>query len=103
VDNVTRIKIDGTEYEIDGNDLTWGEVELLEKETGRPIGQLDFESATTMLVLAWLAKRRKEPLCSLDDLRALPMSAIEAVEDGNPTQAVEDGEVSTVDGTGIQS
>jgi hypothetical protein len=103
MDDVTRIKIDGVEYEIDGNDLTWGEVELLEKETGKPISQLDFESATTMLVLAWLAKRRKDPLCSLDDLRALPMSAIEAVEDANPTPAVEDGVVITGDGTGSQS
>ena len=103
MDDVTRIKIDGVQYEIDGNDLTWGEVELLEKETGKPISQLDFESATTMLVLAWLAKRRKDPMCTLDDLRALPMNAIEAVEDANPTSAVEDGVVITDDGTGSQS
>jgi hypothetical protein len=101
--NGTRIKVSGVEYVIDAENLTWGEMELLETETGRPIGQLDTESATTLLVLAWLARRRKEPLVSLDEMRALPMSAIEVVEDEDPTEAVEDGAGSTDDTIGNQS
>jgi hypothetical protein len=55
------------------------------------------------LVLAWLARRRKEPLVTLDDMRALPMAAIEVVEDEDPTEAVEDGAGSTDDTIGNQS
>ena len=99
----TRWKIEGVEYEIDAADLTWGEMELLEAETGRPIGKLDTDSATTLLVLAWLARRRKEPLVTLDEMRALPMAAIEVIEDPDPTPAADGGEVSTVAQTGSLS
>ena len=98
-----RFKIEGKDYEVDANDLTFGEVELLERETGKPVGQLDLESATTLLVFAWLARRRKEPLVTLDDMRQLKMSDIEAVEDEDPTPAAAGGEDSTVAGTGNQS
>ena len=98
VNTVTRILIEGREYSIDAANLTWGEMELLEKETGVPIGRLEMESATTMLVLAWLARRRREPTCSMDDMRRLPMQSIEVVEEPDPSPAAVDSEIST-DGT----
>ena len=103
MNTTTKIRIQGVEYEIDPSDLTWGEMETLEQETGKPIGKMDTESATTLLVLAWLARRRKEPLVTLDDMRALPMDAIEVVDEPDPTPAAEGGEASTVDTTGSQS
>jgi hypothetical protein len=52
VGNVVRFKIDGQEFSLNFDELTLGEVELLEKETGRGIGALDMESMTTVMVLA---------------------------------------------------
>lgn len=86
-DSVIRLKISGVEYDLDMSELTFGELELIEKESGKSLSDLDTSSATTMLVLAWLAKRRREPLTTLDEMRMLPLSAIEAVED--PTPAVD--------------
>jgi hypothetical protein len=100
MDNVVKFKIDGSEYALSFDELTLGEVELLEKETGRGIGALDMESMTSVMVLAWLARRRTQPHVTLDEMRALPITAIEVVED--PTQDGVD-ETATPEGTGTQS
>ena len=86
-DSVIRIKIEGTEYPVDVDGLTIGEVEMLERETGKPLGQINFESVTSIAVLGWIARRRKEPMFTIEDMRLIPLSQIEAVEDTDPTQA----------------
>lgn len=98
---VVKLKIDGTEYELDVESLTFGEVEAIEDATGKPFSDMDFDSAKAVMALALVAMRRKNPLTTLDDIRALPLSAIEPV-DVDPTNAGVTGEV--VDGdSGVQS
>jgi len=99
---VTKVKIESQVYELDAGNLTWGEMSLLEQTIGKPIGQVDFESATAVLALAWIARRRVQPTVTYEDMQALPMDAIEVLE-SDPTPAVEDGAVTTDDGTGNQS
>ena len=98
-----RFSIEGKEYSLDVDSLTFGEVELIEDATGKAFGELDFDSAKSLMALAWVARRRVEPLCSLDDMRALPISAVQPVEDDvDPTSAGESGD--KVDGdSGSQS
>lgn len=100
---VVRIKIEEVVYEIDVSNMTFGEVELLEREVGAALGKIDFESITAILALAWIARRRKEPMLSMDDLRVLPMSAIEVMDDVDPSVDVVDGEDSTEGITGSPS
>ena len=100
-DSTVTFKIDGAEYSLDVESLTFGEVEVLEDETGKPFGDLDFDSAKALMVLAFLARKRKEPLFTLEEMRALPISAVEPVEE-SPTDAGTTGEV-VDDGSGSQS
>lgn len=90
-----KLNIDGTEYELDVEGLTFGEVEVIEDATGRAFGDLDFDSAKALMGLALVAMRRKNPLVTLDDIRALPLTAIQPVEE-SPTNAGVTGAV--VDG-----
>jgi hypothetical protein len=103
--SVLRIKINGVEYSLDLSELTFGELELLEKETGRSVSELDTASATTLLTLAWLARRRKEPMFTIEEMRMLPFSAVEVVEEPDPTQPVDDGatEAQSAEELGSQS
>ena len=97
-DSGITIKIDGEEFQIDLQDLTWGEAEEVEALIGGSIAE-NIESVKGVLALAFLAKRRKYPLCSLEELRALPMGAIEIVE-GSALPPTQDG---AVEDSGIQS
>jgi hypothetical protein len=99
-ETTVKIKIEGVEYPVDVNGLTIGEVEMLERETGKPLGQIDFDSITAVAVLGWIARKRKEPMFTIDDMRRIPLSQIEAVQDEDPTQAVEDGAGITEDTSG---
>lgn len=99
-DSVARFKIEGVEYDIDINDLTIGEVEMIEKQTEKPLGQIDFESITAVAVLGWIARRRKEPMFTIEDMRMIPMSQIEAVDDPDPLEEVgAEDSVDTTEGT----
>lgn len=100
-ESVVQFQIDGKTYDLDVESLTFGEVEILEDETGKPFGDLDFDSAKALMVLAYLARRRKEPLFSLEEMRALPITAVQPVEE-SPTSAGTTGEVAD-DDSGSQS
>ena len=102
MDQQVKFLIDGTEYTLDVDSLTFGEVEVIEDATGKGFGDLDFDSAKALMALALVAMRRKNPLATLDDIRALPLSAIQPVEEESPTQAGVTGEAGEGD-SGVQS
>lgn len=97
-DSLITIRVDADQFQIDLQDLTWGEAEELETIIGGSLAE-NMESVKGVIALAFMAKKRKHPLTTIDELRALPMSAIEIVEgesDALPTQGVAD------EGSGIQ-
>lgn len=87
-----KFSIEGKTYSLEVDSLTFGEVELIEDATGKAFGELDFESAKSLMALAWVARRRVEPLCTLDDMRALPVSSVQPVDEPDPTTAGEPGD-----------
>jgi len=90
VSDIVKIRVDKDTYEIDFDTLTLGELEVIEREFDKSIAEVDLASARGILILAWIAKRRQEPLCSLDEIRALPQSAVEIDEgDADPLPDVD--------------
>lgn len=102
-DSTMKIKVQGVEYDLDMDKLTLGELEEIEDATGRSLSDMDQGSVKTMNALAWIAKRRKAPMTTLDDIRQLTAGDIEVVEDEDPTQAVEVDGASTVESSGNPS
>ena len=87
------------------DELTWGELELLEREFDKPLSEIDLESMRAVMVLAWIAKRRVEPQTTLDDIRNLPLTAVEVVETEVADSPLDDDASASVedDITGSQS
>lgn len=87
-DSLITIRIDQEQFQIDMQDLTWGEAEVAEEIIGGSLAD-HLDRVKGVLAIAYLAKRRKNPLVSLDELRALPMTEIEILEGDDslpPTQ-----------------
>lgn len=82
-DSLITIQIDGEQFQIDMQDLTWGEAEEIEEMIGGNLAD-NMESVKGVIALAYLAKKRKNPLTSIEELRALPLGAIEIVENEGP-------------------
>ena len=76
---VSAFNIKGKRYEIDvdPSKLTWGEIEDLEVYFDRPLEDVNLDSARATMFLAYLAKRRKDPTTTLDEIRALSVNQIE--------------------------
>lgn len=89
-DSLMTIKIDNEQFQIDMQDLTWGEAEEVEELIGGSIAD-NIESVKGVLAIAFLARRRKHPLTTIDELRALPMGAIEIVEGDDSLPPTQDG------------
>jgi hypothetical protein len=64
---------------------TLGELELLERE-GITLEDLASGSARALVGMVWLELRRRNPEATIDEARALPLDAVEVVED--PPSAV---------------
>lgn len=81
---VTVFQIKGKKYEIDAdpNKFTWGEIEEMELYFDCPVEDIDFDQGRTTMFLAYLAKRRKDPATTLDEIRSLTVGQITAGEDG---------------------
>lgn len=88
--SVARFNIEGKTYEIDQDTLTWGEVEELEVYFDKSAEEVNLNSGRGAMFLAYLAKRRVEPNTTLDDLRALPVTAIEPAKPARPTEPPRD-------------
>lgn len=77
VDNTVRFRLEGKAYEINPEHLQWGEIEELEVYFDRSYDEIDFESMRGVMFLAYLARKRVEPLFTLDDMRRLELSDLE--------------------------
>lgn len=85
-DPAMRIEINGEAYEIDPQNLTWGEMAEVETYFDRSINEIDFESARGTLILAYLAMKRRKPQTTLAELEALPLEAIKEAKPERPTK-----------------
>ena len=64
---------------LDFDDLTINEIELIEEHTGLSVQQLGDESkprGSTLRVLAWVIKRRTDPDFTLEDAGDLTISSL---------------------------
>lgn len=80
-----KVKIDGKVYEIDPENLEWGEVEQVEIYFGAAYDDINFTSMRGIMFLAYLARRRTDPSFTLDDMRRLKLSDVQDVDDDPPT------------------
>lgn len=88
-DNTVRFKLEGKPYEIDPEHLEWGEIEELEVYFDCAYNDIDFESMRGVMFLAYLARKRKEPEFTLDEMRRLKLSDMEDEDDASrPTDSV---------------
>lgn len=79
-DSLITLRVDKETYQIDMQDLTWGELKQIEDLLGGSVEGANLESAHGVVALAFLAMKRKNPLARIEDLDALPIGAIEIVE-----------------------
>lgn len=86
-DSLTRFELDGEVLELDLNDLTFGEIEILEEYFQCLVEDIPWGSTRSALMLAYLAKRRKDPTTTLDDLRDIKVSAFSEAKSKRPTKA----------------
>lgn len=85
-DTVSRFELDGEVLEIDVAALTFGEMEFAETYFDLPFDDIDWNSARGLLVIAYLAKRRKSPETTLDDLRDIKLSDVKKAPATRPTK-----------------
>jgi len=83
-DNTIRLTINGKHHELDPDDLTLGEVELLEEELDQPLEDIDFSRAKAMRVLVYLMVRRSEPQFTLEDAGELKVASIQDASEKKP-------------------
>jgi hypothetical protein len=89
---VIKIRVRGSEYSLDPESLTWGEIEEMERYFERSFEEIELASGRGAMFIAYLAKRRVDLTTTLDELRALPMTEIEVVEESLPfDEAAESG------------
>lgn len=81
-----RLELDGEVLELDMNTLTLGEIEEVEVYFDSPIDQVPWDSGRGGLILAYLAKRRRDPDTTLDDLRDVKVSALKEAKLERPTK-----------------
>lgn len=84
-DGAVRFLIDGESYEIDANNLTWGEAATIEEYFDKSLEDVNLASARGTIMLAHLAMKRKNPNATLADVEALELGKLEAVEAERPT------------------
>lgn len=90
----SRFELDGEVLEIDVNDLTFGEVEFCEQYFDRDFESVDWESGRGILVIAALAKARKDetpPEAALHELRDVKVNVLKkAASPKRPTKTAGD-------------
>jgi hypothetical protein len=87
VDTTARFTIQGKPYEIDPQNLEWGEVEELELYFDCPATEVDFDLTRAVMFLAYLARKRTEPDFTLEEMRKLKMSDLGEDDAPRPTDA----------------
>lgn len=81
--------MEGVGYEIDPSDLEWGEVEDLELYFECSAEDVDYDSMRAVMYLAYLARRRKDPEFTIEQMRKLKVSDLGEDDGPRPTGASE--------------
>lgn len=84
-DTTSAFELDGEVLELDLDSLTFGEIEEVEIYFDCPVDQVRWDSGRGGLMAAYLAKKRKNPKTTLNDLRSLKISALKEVKPKRPT------------------
>lgn len=81
-----QLKVGDRVVDVDPDDFTLGEAELVEEIGGRPfmevVDQLNRGGMRAVVAIAYVALRRADPTLTLDELRATRLTAISAPEEG---------------------
>lgn len=96
-DRMMRIRVGGPDdiYELDLDDLTFGEAEEMERIMNRPMGEIFatawVTSAAFSVAVAYIAKRRVEPLTTLESIRAMTGDELDVQDEAEarPTETPE--------------
>lgn len=80
-DDRIRLTIAGRKYEIHVDDLTLGEIEVIEDACDKRIDQIDFGRSSALRALVFVLRQREDPRFTMDDARHLKMSAIDFPQD----------------------
>lgn len=96
------LDFDGEVIEIEIGSLTLGEVSEMEMQFQAPMGRIEQMAEegymSVITFLAFLAKRRKQPSATLDDIGKVRLASIKEAEVERPTEASE-----TPEGSGTPS
>ena len=76
-DATIALLINGKKYSINPDDLELGEIEIIEDECDEALETVDFRRARAMRVLVYTLMHREDPTFTMDDARAIKLSAIE--------------------------
>lgn len=86
-DNTVWVTIEGTTYEIDPSDLSWGEAEEIELYFDCAVDDVDWQTARGLMVLGYLARKRVEPTFMLADMKRLKAKDVEWSDKPRPTDS----------------
>lgn len=86
-DNVVKLKVDGTVYEVDFDDLELDEIGMVEDMTGKSVQDIDWDSARGLQGLVWIAMHRRDPRFTLEEAGRLKFTAFEAPDEEKPGAA----------------
>lgn len=85
-----KFAVDGVEYEMVQDNITFAEARAIEKVTGKSFQSLmSNPNEMTMDVtqaLAWISMKRVEPTLSFSDLDDVEISAVAAIDEGAPAE-----------------
>lgn len=70
------LEFEGQQIEFDLDELTFGEVEIIEDYFGKPLEEVELESLRGVMILAYLELRKTNPDITLDDMREKKVSLL---------------------------
>lgn len=77
------------DFQVDIDEFTLGEIDELEQAFGCKLEEIDLERAKALVWMVYLTKRRKDPKYTLEQARAIKVSALPQPEEPakRPTRA----------------
>lgn len=90
-ETVARLELDGETLEFDLEDLTFGEVEFVERYFECVLDEVPWESARGGMIAAYLALKRSKPDTTLDDVREMKVNTLKEKPSGPPQEAATGG------------
>lgn len=82
-DKATQFIVDGVTYEIDADNLTWGQMADIEEHFGKSLD--DLGNTNSLIALVTLAMQAKRPATTFDEVRSFSVKAISFDGEERPT------------------